>query len=52
MCRERAPADWPVPAEARTTGNWGIGVWQDDVADDVVMMFDNLLDAGATALEE
>lgn len=32
-------------------GNWGIGIWQDDVADDVVIMFDELIDAGAIPLE-
>lgn len=32
-------------------GAWGNGVWQDDFAVDVVYLFDQLLEAGATASE-
>jgi hypothetical protein len=32
-------------------GTWGIGVWQDDVAADVVVMFADLLQEGYTAAQ-
>lgn len=32
-------------------GAWGNGVWQDDVADDVLIMFEDLLEAGTTPTE-
>jgi hypothetical protein len=32
-------------------GTWGIGVWQDDVAADVIVMFDDLLENGSTAVQ-
>jgi hypothetical protein len=32
-------------------GAWGNGIWQDDVADDVLIMFEDLLEAGATPKE-
>jgi len=32
-------------------GNWGNGVWQDDVADDVILSFEELLAGGRTPRE-
>jgi|GEM_PF-5228195 len=32
-------------------GAWGNGVWQDDVAHDMLLMFDDLLETGATPAE-
>jgi hypothetical protein len=32
-------------------GAWGTEVWQDDTADDVLIMFERLLEAGATPRE-
>jgi hypothetical protein len=32
-------------------GNWGNGVWQDDVADDVILRFQELLEDGRTPRE-
>ncbi len=32
-------------------GNWGNGVWQDDVADDVILKFDGLLEEGNSPIE-
>lgn len=32
-------------------GTWGIGVWQDDVAGDVVGVFEDLLESGNTAAQ-
>jgi hypothetical protein len=32
-------------------GTWGIGVWQDDVARDVIRAFEDLLKHGKTPVE-
>ena len=32
-------------------GAWGTEVWQDDAADDVLIMFEDLIEAGATPME-
>jgi hypothetical protein len=32
-------------------GTWGIGVWQDDVAADLIVQFDELLEHGSTAVQ-
>src|SRR5215467_1045837 len=38
-------------AERNAMSAWGIGVWEDDAAHDVILMFDKLRQAGSSAQE-